>query len=198
MFEMDAAAKVSVESGAGVDGSIEGSSRLVKEEEKAIGGLSKRATCLYVRAAGGPCVVAMLAVAFLVFVGAQMFANVWLQYWVDSMQAKKTAFANETSTQSPVKVDIRVPFFLEMVVQSLLSIALQLLISVYVYKVFSIVLGASVVVYLLLDRWLNVGVREVKKLDNVARSAVIVHLATTLQGVAVIRVFGCHKWFTNK
>ncbi|XP_077509755.1 ATP-binding cassette sub-family C member 5-like isoform X2 [Amblyomma americanum] len=310
MFEMDAAAKVSVESGAGdmpkadtadsketltgdkdtVDGSIEGSSRLVKEEEKAIGGLSKRATCLYVRAAGGPCVVAMLAVAFLVFVGAQMFANVWLQYWVDSMQAKKTAFANETSTQSPVKglltarnqsfhqghtdasghsdsfyhiaygvavpvmllcgivkgiactmillnassklhnqmlqgilrcptsffdvtpsgritnrfskdmdeMDIRVPFFLEMVVQSLLSIALQLLISVYVYKVFSIVLGASVVVYLLLDRWLNVGVREVKKLDNVARSAVIVHLATTLQGVAVIRVFGCHKWFTNK
>nr|XP_050025537.1 ATP-binding cassette sub-family C member 5-like isoform X1 [Dermacentor andersoni] len=311
MFHVDAAAsKLPVETGAGdmpmvdsadskeglasdkdtVDGSMEGSSRLVKDEEKAVGGLSKRAVWLYVRAAGGPCVVTLLALAFLVFVCAQMFANVWLQHWVDSMQTRKSAFANETSTQSPLtdvlavrnqsfhknstdahsrsdsfyyiaygvavpvmllcgivkgiactvimlrassklhnqmlhgilrcppsffdvtpsgritnrfskdmdEMDIRVPFFLEMVVQSLLSIVLQLIISVYVYQVFCIVLGAAVVVYLLLDRWLNVGVREVKKLDNVARSAVIVHLSTTLQGVAVIRVFGCHKWFTNK
>ncbi|KAL3185902.1 hypothetical protein MRX96_028779 [Rhipicephalus microplus] len=316
MFHMDAAAaKLPVETGAGglssgdvpvvdsadskealssdketVDGSMEGSGRLVKDEEKAVGGLSKRAIWLYIRAAGGPCVVTLLALAFLVFVCAQMFANIWLQYWVDSMQTRKPAFANETSAQLPLtgvlsahnqslhknstdahghsdsiyyiaygvavpvmllcgivkgiactvillrassklhnkmlhgilrsptgffdvtpsgritnrfskdmdEMDIRVPFFLEMVVQSLLSIALQLIISVYVYKVFCIVLGAAVVVYLLLDRWLNVGVREVKKLDNVARSAVVVHLSTTLQGVAVIRVFGCHKWFTNK
>ncbi|XP_065304617.1 ATP-binding cassette sub-family C member 5-like [Dermacentor albipictus] len=311
MFYVDAAAsKPPVETGAGdvpmvdsadskeglasdkdtVDGSMEGSSRLVKDEEKAVGGLSKRAVWLYVRAAGGPCVVTLLSLAFLVFVCAQMFANVWLQHWVDSMQSRKSAFANETTTQSPLtdaltvrnqsfhknstdahshsdsfyyiaygvavpvmllcgivkgiactvimlrassklhnqmlhgilrcptsffdvtpsgritnrfskdmdEMDIRVPFFLEMVVQSLLSIVLQLIISVYVYQVFCIVLGAAVVVYLLLDRWLNVGVREVKKLDNVARSAVIVHLTTTLQGVAVIRVFGCHKWFTNK
>lgn len=314
MFRLDnttAAAKPSFESGAGdmlgvrladskddfssdrdtMDGSLEGSSRLVKEEEKAVGGLSKQAAWLYVRAAGGPCVVILLGLAFLVFVCAQMFANIWLQMWVDRMQAKKLA-VNGTSVQSPVpgipaagnqtlhqgppavedqgfsdnvyyiaygvavpvmllcgiikggactmvllnaagelhnkmlnrilrcpasffdatpsgritnrfskdmdEVDIRVPFFLEMVVQSLLSIVLQLLVSVYVYQVFCVVLGAAVVIYLLLDRWLNVGVREVKKLDNLARSAVIVHLSTTLQGVPVIRGFGCHKWFTNK
>lgn len=312
MFHLDATAKASVESGAGdmptaesadskeeltsdkdtMDGSLEGSSRLVKEEEKAVGGLSKRAAWMYVRAAGGPCVVTLLGLSFLVFVSAQMFANIWLQLWVDRMQAKKFA-ANGTSMQLPIpgvpaadnqslhqgtpamdvsqgysdsfyyiaygvavpvmllcgiikgaactvvllnaasrlhnqmlqrilrcpagffdvtpsgritnrfskdmdEVDIRVPFFLEMVVQSLLSIVLQLLISVYVYHVFCVVLGAAVVIYLLLDRWLNVGVREVKKLDNVARSAVIVHLSTTLQGVPIIRGFGCHKWFTNK
>ncbi|KAM7283631.1 multidrug resistance-associated protein 5 isoform X2 [Ixodes scapularis] len=49
----------------------------------------------------------------------------------------------------------------------------------------------------LLDRWLNVGVRKVKKLDNVARSSVVVHLSTTLQGISVIRVFDCHMWFTK-
>ncbi|XP_077533575.1 ATP-binding cassette sub-family C member 5-like [Haemaphysalis longicornis] len=309
MFRLDAAAKASLESGAGdmpgarlavskddsnsdgdtTDGSLEGSSRLVKDEEKAVGGLSKRAAWLYVRAAGGPWVVILLGLAFLIFVCAQMFANIWLQLWVDRMQAKKLA-ANGTSMPIPGvatagnqslhqgtpavedpglpdslyyiaygvavpvmllcgiikgaactlvmlnaagrlhnqmlqrilrcpagffdvtpsgritnrfskdmdEVDIRVPFFLEMVVQSLLSIVLQLLISVYVYQVFCVVLGAAVIIYLLLDRWLNVGVREVKKLDNIARSSVIVHLSTTLQGVPVIRGFGCHKWFTTK
>ncbi|KAL1440650.1 hypothetical protein MTO96_009205 [Rhipicephalus appendiculatus] len=31
-----------------------------------------------------------------------MFANIWLQRWVDSMQTRKPAFANETSMQSPL------------------------------------------------------------------------------------------------
>ncbi|XP_064460620.1 ATP-binding cassette sub-family C member 5-like [Ornithodoros turicata] len=96
------------------------------------------------------------------------------------------------------EVDIRVPFFMEMVLQSLLAVFLQLLISVFVYQLFFVVLAVIIALYVLLDHWLNVGVREVKRLDNVARSSVIVHLTTTLQGVSVIRVFECQKWFTNK
>ncbi|XP_029847824.3 multidrug resistance-associated protein 5 isoform X2 [Ixodes scapularis] len=312
MFQLDAAGKtqMALEGGAGdipnkdssvakdtlaankdaVEGSMVGS-RLVKEEEKAVGGISKGAVWQYVQACGGPCVVLLLALAFLAFVCSQMFANVWLQHWVDQMK-KKEPLPNVTSTEptmlvgfgpeqnsslydeqievpdshsesyyytvygvtlpvmlflgiikgiactvvllaassrlhnqmlqrvlrSPTsffdvtpsgritnrfskdmdEMDIRIPFFLEMVVQSLLAIALQLLISVFVYKVFFVVLGAAAALYLLLDRWLNVGVREVKKLDNVARSSVVVHLSTTLQGISVIRVFDCHKWFTTK
>ncbi|KAG0411815.1 hypothetical protein HPB47_011071, partial [Ixodes persulcatus] len=291
MFQLDAAGKtqMALEGGAGVEGSMVGS-RLVKDEEKAVGGISKGAVWQYVQACGGPCVVLLLALAFLAFVCSQMFANVWLQHWVDQMK-KKEPLPNVTSTEPTILVgfgsqqnsslyeeqielpdsqsesyyytvygvtlpvmlflgiikgiactivllaassrlhnqmlqrvlrsptsffdvtpsgritnrfskdmdemDIRIPFFLEMVVQSLLAIALQLLISVFVYKVFFVVLGAAAALYLLLDRWLNVGVREVKKLDNVARSSVVVHLSTTLQGISVIRVFDCHKWFTT-
>lgn len=60
-------------------------SRLVKEEEKAVGGISKGAVWQYVQACGGPCVVLLLALAFLAFVCSQMFANVWLQHWVDQV-----------------------------------------------------------------------------------------------------------------
>ncbi|KAH6931913.1 hypothetical protein HPB50_001465 [Hyalomma asiaticum] len=239
MFHMDAAAaKLPVETGAGVDGSMEGSSRLVKDEEKAVGGLSKRAVWLYVRAAGvftarnqsfhknstdgngssdsiyyiayGVAVPVMLLCGIVKGIACTVIllraSSKLHNHMLQGILRCPTSFFDVTPSgritnrfsKDMDEMDIRVPFFLEMVVQSLLSIAFQLIISVYVYQVFCIVLGAAVVVYLLLDRWLNVGVREVKKLDNVARSAVIVHLSTTLQGVAVIRVFGCHKWFTNK
>lgn len=314
MFQLDAAGKaqMALEAGAGdlsqdfpnkdssiekdkeaAEGEEEGSmigSGLIKDEEKAIGGISKGAVWQYIQACGGPCVVLLLALAFLGFVCSQMFANVWLQQWVDQMK-KRDPLPNDTTMDPAVLVgfemlqnvttipelsegpdhsggyyytvygitlpimiflgivkgiacttvllgassrlhnqmlqrvlrsptsffdvtpsgritnrfskdmdemDIRIPFFLEMVVQSLLAIVLQLLISVFVYKVFLAVLGAAAVIYLLLDHWLNVGVREVKKLDNVARSSVVVHLSTTLQGVSVIRVFDCHKSFTTK
>lgn len=254
-------------------------SKLVKDEEKVVGKVSKATYLHYMQAGGGPCVALLLGLAFLAFVCSQMFAYVWLQHWVDQIKtasdlpANGTSYSNSSNVipggmtrenhgfystiygmsipimfffgimkgavctlvllsattklhdqmfygvlRSPVRffdatpsgriinrfskdmdeIDIRVPFFLEMVTQSLLSVLLQLLISVFVYQTFVVVLVVAVALYVLLDHWLNVGVREVKRLDNVARSSVGVHLTTTLQGVSVIRVFECQKWFTNK
>lgn len=49
-----------------------------------------------------------------------------------------------------------------------------------------------------LDVWLNVGLRETKKLDNLLKSPVLNHISSTMAGLSVIRTFGRQKIFLER
>jgi hypothetical protein len=49
-----------------------------------------------------------------------------------------------------------------------------------------------------LDVWLNVGLRETKKLDNLLKSPVLNHISSTLAGLSVIRTFGRQNIFLER
>ncbi|XP_067124016.1 ATP-binding cassette sub-family C member 5-like isoform X2 [Centruroides vittatus] len=96
------------------------------------------------------------------------------------------------------EMDVHIPFLLELVIQSLLFIFLQFVISVAIYHMFIIALLLAISLFVLLDWWLNTGVQEFKRLDNILRSTVIVHLTTTLQGLSIIRSYNCESWFIER
>jgi hypothetical protein len=52
--------------------------------------------------------------------------------------------------------------------------------------------------FMFLDVWLNVGLRETKKLDNLLKSPVLNHMSSTMAGLSVIRTFGRQKVFLER
>jgi len=52
--------------------------------------------------------------------------------------------------------------------------------------------------FVFLDIWLNVGLRETKKLDNLLKSPVLNHISSTMAGLSVIRTFGRQKIFLER
>jgi ABC transporter transmembrane region. len=52
--------------------------------------------------------------------------------------------------------------------------------------------------FMFLDVWLNVGLRETKKLDNLLKSPVLNHISSTMAGLSVIRTYGRQKIFLER
>ncbi|PSN51489.1 Multidrug resistance-associated protein 5 [Blattella germanica] len=52
--------------------------------------------------------------------------------------------------------------------------------------------------FMFLDIWLNVGLRETKKLDNLLKSPVLNHITSTMAGLSVIRTYGRQKIFLER
>ena len=52
--------------------------------------------------------------------------------------------------------------------------------------------------FILLDVFLNAGVRELKRLDNLLKSPVIQHLGASISGLSVIRSFDREKEFMRR
>lgn len=96
------------------------------------------------------------------------------------------------------ELDVRVPFFFEFVCQGLMFVITQMLLVCVIFPVFSAAMVIATGVFMFLDVWLNVGLRETKKLDNLLKSPVLNHISSTMAGLSVIRTFGRQKIFLER
>lgn len=96
------------------------------------------------------------------------------------------------------ELDVRVPFFFEFVWQGLMFVVTQMLLVCIIFPVFSAAMVIATGLFVLLDVWLNVGLRETKKLDNILKSPVLNHISSTMAGLSVIRTFGRQKIFLER
>ncbi|XP_068243109.1 ATP-binding cassette sub-family C member 5-like isoform X2 [Palaemon carinicauda] len=96
------------------------------------------------------------------------------------------------------ELDVRVPFFLEFILQGLLMVVGQMMLVCFIYVWFVIPLIIIAILFAGIDIFLNVGVRELKRLDNVLKSPVIQHISSSVSGISVIRTFDRESLFLNR
>ncbi|KAK7082304.1 Multidrug resistance-associated protein 5, partial [Halocaridina rubra] len=96
------------------------------------------------------------------------------------------------------EVDVRVPFFLEFILQGLLFVLGQMILVCFIYVWFLIPLVCIAALFILVDIFLNAGVRELKRLDNTLKSPVTQHISSSVSGISVIRTFDKEKLFMNR
>ncbi|XP_064096372.1 ATP-binding cassette sub-family C member 12-like [Macrobrachium nipponense] len=96
------------------------------------------------------------------------------------------------------ELDVRIPYFLEFLAQGILgTLGLAILIcTIYVW--FTAPLLTTAFVLCLLDSFMNAGVRELKRIDNLRKSPVIQHIGSSLAGLSVIRTFDQQDLFTRR
>ncbi|XP_066955738.1 LOW QUALITY PROTEIN: ATP-binding cassette sub-family C member 5-like [Macrobrachium rosenbergii] len=96
------------------------------------------------------------------------------------------------------ELDVRIPYFLEFLMQGILgTLGLAILIcTIYVW--FTAPLLTTAFVFCLLDSFMNAGVRELKRIDNLRKSPVIQHIGSSLSGLSVIRTFDQQDLFTSR
>ncbi|KAK7074921.1 ABC transporter transmembrane region [Halocaridina rubra] len=96
------------------------------------------------------------------------------------------------------EIDVRVPYYLEFVLQGILSVLGQAILVCIIYPWFTIPLATVTVLFVILDLFLNAGVRELKRIDSIRKSPVIQHIGSTLSGLSLIRVFNQQTLFTKR
>ncbi|XP_045623977.2 ATP-binding cassette sub-family C member 12 isoform X1 [Procambarus clarkii] len=96
------------------------------------------------------------------------------------------------------ELDVRVPFFLEFLLQGLLFVIGQIILVCFIYVWFIIPLLLVAVLFIAVDVFLNAGVRELKRLDNTLKSPVTQHIGSSISGLSVIRTFDKEKLFINR
>ncbi|MCL4122191.1 UNVERIFIED_CONTAM: hypothetical protein GTU68_014480, partial [Idotea baltica] len=96
------------------------------------------------------------------------------------------------------EVDVRLPFFLEFVLQGLLSVIAQILMVCVIFPIFVVPFVFVAALFIWIDYFLNSGVKELKRLDNTLKSPVIQHLAASVSGLSVIRTFDREKVFIQR
>lgn len=96
------------------------------------------------------------------------------------------------------ELDVRIPFFIEFVWQGLLFCITQMLLICFVFPIFSFALAVAAVLFAFLDVWLNKGLKETKRLDNLRKSPVLNHITSTMSGLSVIRSFGRQRVFLER
>lgn len=96
------------------------------------------------------------------------------------------------------ELDVRIPFFFEFVWQGLMFCITQMLLICFIFPIFSIALGIAGVLFAFLDMWLNKGLKETKRLDNLRKAPVLNHITSTMAGLSVIRAFGRQKVFLER
>ncbi|KAJ4445532.1 hypothetical protein ANN_12212 [Periplaneta americana] len=96
------------------------------------------------------------------------------------------------------ELDVRVPFFFEFVCQGLMFVITQMLLVCVIFPIFSAAMIVATALFMLLDVWLNVGLRETKRLDNLLKSPVLNHISSTMAGLSVIRTYGRQKIFLER
>lgn len=96
------------------------------------------------------------------------------------------------------ELDVRVPFFLEFLLQGLLFVFGQIILVCFIYVWFVLPLVVIVILFIVVDVFLNAGVRELKRLDNTLKSPVTQHIGSSISGLSVIRAFDKERLFINR
>ncbi|KAK3927988.1 Multidrug resistance-associated protein 5 [Frankliniella fusca] len=96
------------------------------------------------------------------------------------------------------ELDVRIPYFFEFVWQGLMFCVTQMLLICFVFPIFSIALTVAAILFAFLDVWLNKGLKETKRLDNLRKSPVLNHITSTMSGLSVIRSFGRQRIFLER
>ncbi|XP_064086924.1 ATP-binding cassette sub-family C member 5-like isoform X2 [Macrobrachium nipponense] len=96
------------------------------------------------------------------------------------------------------ELDVRVPFFLEFILQGLLMVVGQMMLVCFIYVWFVVPLVLIAILFAGIDIFLNVGVRELKRLDNVLKSPVTQHISSSVSGISVIRTFDRESLFLSR
>ncbi|KAL7637505.1 UNVERIFIED_CONTAM: hypothetical protein RMT77_012233 [Armadillidium vulgare] len=96
------------------------------------------------------------------------------------------------------EVDVRIPFFLEFVLQGMLAVLAQIIMVCAIFPLFTIPFIIIMGIFIWIDFFLNSGVRELKRLDNNLKSPVIQHLTASISGLSVIRTFDREKIFIQR
>ncbi|CAG0893469.1 unnamed protein product [Cyprideis torosa] len=96
------------------------------------------------------------------------------------------------------ELDSRQPFFVNFVTIGIVGVVVQLLVVCLYYPSFILPFVVILGLFIFLDHWLNAGVREMKRLDNILTSFVIHHLSSTVSGLAVIHSYHRELAFERK
>ncbi|XP_046999518.1 ATP-binding cassette sub-family C member 5-like isoform X1 [Schistocerca americana] len=96
------------------------------------------------------------------------------------------------------ELDVRVPFFFEFVWQGLMFVITQMFLVCFIFPIFSIAMAVATGLFIFLDMWLNVGLRETKRLDNLLKSPVLNHISSSMAGLSIIRTYGRQKIFLER
>ncbi|KAK4307092.1 hypothetical protein Pmani_021109 [Petrolisthes manimaculis] len=96
------------------------------------------------------------------------------------------------------ELDVRVPFFLEFLLQGMLFVMGQIILVCFIYVWFTIPLIIIAGLFFLIDIFLNAGMRGLKRLDNTLKSPVTQHIASSVTGLSVIRTFDKERVFSNR
>lgn len=96
------------------------------------------------------------------------------------------------------ELDVRIPFFIEFVWQGLMFCITQMVLICFIFPIFSIALIIAAALFAFLDVWLNRGLKETKRLDNLRKSPVLNHITSTMAGLSVIRAFGRQRVFLER
>lgn len=96
------------------------------------------------------------------------------------------------------ELDVLIPYMADFVSQTLIVIVFRLILIGVIYNIFFIVIGIVLVIYIVMDIFMIGAVRESKRVENLLRPPVLVHISTTIQGLSVIRNFKKEKMFLDK
>ncbi|CAL4123146.1 unnamed protein product, partial [Meganyctiphanes norvegica] len=95
-------------------------------------------------------------------------------------------------------LDIRIPYFLEMVLQGFLLLLSEWIMVCIFYYWFFIPVTIIFGIFIFMDNFLNAGVREIKRLDNVLKSPIIQHIGSSVSGLSVIRTYDKEEIFHQR
>ena len=90
------------------------------------------------------------------------------------------------------------PFLCDFVFQSMMFCLTQTIFVCFIFPWFTVPLVALLGVFLGLDMLINNGVREIKKVENQAKSPVLHHLTSAMAGVSIIRGFRMQGEFQGR
>lgn len=96
------------------------------------------------------------------------------------------------------ELDNKIPMMVEFLLQSGAIILVQFLIPVAAFPILIILVILASVLYYVLGKCLMSGIRETKHLENIVRAPVVQQLASTVSGLAVIRVFNKQNLFSQR
>ncbi|KAK8395732.1 hypothetical protein O3P69_005668 [Scylla paramamosain] len=96
------------------------------------------------------------------------------------------------------ELDVRVPFFLEFLLQGMLFVVGQVILVCFIYVWFVIPLIVIAIIFVMVDVFLNAGVREFKRLDNTLKSPITQHIGSSISGLSIIRTFDKEKLFITR
>ncbi|CAH1788032.1 unnamed protein product [Owenia fusiformis] len=96
------------------------------------------------------------------------------------------------------EVDVRLPAVIDILLQNLLQIVSSLCLIVAVFPWFLVAAVPIGIMFLLLNIGVNVGIREMKRWDNISRSPVLSHLNTTVTGITSIVAFAKREMFVKR
>ncbi|XP_043243521.1 multidrug resistance-associated protein 5-like isoform X2 [Amphibalanus amphitrite] len=96
------------------------------------------------------------------------------------------------------EIDVRLPFTTETFLQNSLMILTSLFFVAMVFPWFLVPLAVIAAVFLFVRAVFSVGVRDLKRLENVTRAPTYSHVITTVNGLATIHAFGKEREFINR
>ncbi|XP_065575823.1 ATP-binding cassette sub-family C member 5-like isoform X3 [Artemia franciscana] len=96
------------------------------------------------------------------------------------------------------EIDVRLPYTLEAFLQNIFFIAISILLPVIIFPWFVIILAILTGIFLLVTRYFRAGIRDLKRIENIGRSPIYGHVATTVAGLPSIHAFGKERDFTYK